>query len=514
VRLPILDLVVLSRITSLAIALAAAAGVAAALALHPVFWVPSSLLLTLTAVDLHFRLIQRRHTVLRNFGIFGWLRYLLESVGPELRQYWIASDIEERPFNRRQRAEVYRLAKAEDVQTAAFGSVQDDVGERILHSFYPLTPEELAPYAVTFGDGRDCPRPYTIHKPFLISAMSFGALGEAAVRALARGARRAGIPINSGEGGYPRHHLDEGADVIFQIGTGKFGVRTADGSLDDDQLRRIADDERVKMIELKLSQGAKPGRGGYLPGDKVTAEVAQLRGVRAGHAVHSPPRHPECASPLTTVRFLHHLQQVSRLPVGIKFCLGDDDELRELVDVMCASGVFPDYMVVDGSEGGTGAAPQGFMDHVGLPLFTALDLVVNALDSAGARARTKIIAAGRLIDPASQLKAFAHGADAVYTARGFLLALGCIQALSCNTGKCPVGIATHDPALQRGLDIEAKAARIFNYVDGLEKAFFELLAATGRRSPQDLSLAALAPHADSAAIAAPGAALAPAASGF
>ncbi len=324
-----------AHVILLTIVAGAATSLAAGLLIHPMFWFGTALFGPLLIAEVYCRFIQRRHAILRNFGFFGIVRYVLESVGPELRQYWIASDTEEKPFSRRERAEVYRYAKNAEVQSAAFGTQNTPLAqETIRHSMFPLSPGDLEPYSLTFGEERGCAHPFTITKPFMISAMSFGSLGERAVRALSRGARRADIPINSGEGGTPKHHLKEEPDIIFQMGTAKFGVCDEHGSLDEDKLRELSRSEFIKMIELKFSQGAKPGKGGLLPAAKVTREISELRGVPIGRDVQSPPRHAECDTLENTVRFIRRVQDVSELPVGIKFCLGSESEFRSLVQEM------------------------------------------------------------------------------------------------------------------------------------------------------------------------------------
>jgi len=306
------------------------------------------------------------------------------------------------------------------------------------------------------------------------------------VRALARGAKRAGIAMNTGEGGYPKYHLAEGGDLIFQMGTAKFGVRNDDATLNDDKLRQLAAEDSIKMIEVKFSQGAKPGKGGLLPKEKITKEISELRGVPMGKDVVSPPYHLECRDPASTVKFIRRVQEVSGLPVGIKLCLGQDTDLVGLLREMNKQGVCPDYLAIDGAEGGTGAAPKAFMDDFGVPLLEALPVVDARLREEGVRDKLKLFAAGKLISPGKQLLAMSLGADAVYSARGFMLALGCIQALQCNQNTCPVGITTHQAHLQKGLDIELKAERIYNYVHHLEHDWQEALAALGKRSFRDL----------------------------
>jgi len=439
-------------------------------------------------VDFAYRYVQTQHALLRNFGLLGQLRYLLESVGPEFRQYFFASDSEERPFSRVERSEVYRKAHGID-SASSFGSQNAfNVAEiKLRHSMFPVRKANLQPFALTFGEERGLSSAYTIRHHLLISGMSYGALSANAVRALARGAKLAGIPMNTGEGGYPLHHLAEGADLIFQIGTGKFGVRRDDATLDDDKLRALAGHHAVKMIEIKLSQGAKPGKGGLLPKEKLTREISRLRGVPLGQDLVSPPGQVECVDPASTVAFIRRIQDVSGLPVGIKLCLGSWNEFRALVDAMGSADHFPDYISIDGGEGGTGAAPRAFMDDLGLPLWTALRGAHELLLAAGVRDRLKLLAAGKLITPGRQITALALGADAIYTARGFLLALGCIQALQCSRNTCPAGITTHDPSLTRGIVVAEKAQRVKNYADALNHEFIELLGALGCRSADELT---------------------------
>lgn len=445
-------------------------------------------LLLLNLLNFSYRHIQRQHTLLRNFGIVAQLRYFMESIGPEMRQYLYTSDTEERPFNRLQRAEVYRKAKGLD-STSAFGSQQDfDQDEiKLRHSMFPTSVEQMKECDVVVGASRGLATAVHIRFPLIISAMSYGALSSKAVEALSRGAKAAGILMNTGEGGFPKYHLKGGADIIFQMGTGKFGVRQEDGSLDEAALKELADRPEVKMIEIKLSQGAKPGKGGILPAEKVSKEISDLRKVPMGEDVISPPAHSECTDAPSTVAFIKRVQDVSGLPVGIKLCLGRPSEFQVLVEAMQAADRFPDFITVDGAEGGTGAAPGAFMDSVGMPLFVALREVQRILVEAGVRDRVKLFASGKLIQPAIQIKALCLGADACCTARGFMLSLGCIQALQCNKNTCPIGITTHNPDLQRGFIVEEKAKRVANYVSGIRHDFDQLLAAVGVRCPEELN---------------------------
>lgn len=446
----------------------------------------------LTLINFFYLKIQRRHTLLANFGLIAQLRYMIESVGPEFRQYLFMSDTEEKPFNRVERSEVYRKAKGID-SSSAYGSLLNfsETEIKLRHSMYPIDKEQIQPFSLTFGEERGIAQSYTLHQPVVISAMSYGALGQQAIRSLARGAKKVGIPMNTGEGGFPKYHLMEGCDLIFQMGTAKFGVRNPDGTLNDQKLQEIAALPQVKMVEIKLSQGAKPGKGGLLPKEKITDEIAELRGVPLGQDVVSPSFHSECTTPEATVAFIRRVQQLCGLPVGIKLCLGCEEEFRQLIQAMKQANHYPDYISIDGAEGGTGAAPKAFMDDLGVPLFRALPLVQRILVEEGVRDRLKLMAAGKLINPGRQFMAMSMGADAVYTARGFMLALGCIQALACNNNTCPVGITTHDPHLQHGLDIEQKSQRVAAYVHSLAHDHQELLASLGKRSMAELSTANL-----------------------
>lgn len=456
--------------------------------ISPYFHIITAIFTLLALLNIYYFYIQKKHTLLANFGIIAQGRYLLESIGPELRQYLFSSDTEERPFNRVERSEIYRKSKGAN-DSAAFGSQLnfDDTEFKLLHSMYPIDKSEIDPFRIEFGKERNLKNSYAIKTPIMISAMSFGALGKNAVRALARGAKKAGIPICTGEGGYPKYHLMEGCDLIFQMGTAKFGTRDKDGTLDDAKLQALSALPQIKMIEIKLSQGAKPGKGGLLPKEKITKEIAELRNVPMDQDIVSPPYHSECKDAPSTVAFIKKIQTLSNLPVGIKLCIGRKSEFEALLSAMKKAKTYPDYIAIDGAEGGTGAATKSFLDDVGTPLFPALEFVESALKKAKIRDKLKLICAGKLISPGKQFAAMSLGADACYSARGFLLALGCIQALQCNKNTCPVGITTHSPHLQRGLDIEAKSNRIKNYVERLIHDYHELLAALGKTHYKDLS---------------------------
>ncbi len=446
-----------------------------------------TVLVPLNGLNIFYMYIQRQHALLANFGILALFRYLVESIGPEFRQYLYSSDTEEKPFNRMERADVYKKAKNRE-KSSAFGSLLDFDGQdfKLKHSFYPLSVKELKPFKVCFGEERTLKQSYSINKALMIGAMSYGALGKRAIRALSRGARKAAIPLNTGEGGYPKYHLMEGADLIFQMGTAKFGVRKEDGTFAPHLLEEIARKEAVKMVEIKFSQGAKPGKGGLLPKEKITPEIAELRKIPTGQDVVSPPGHLECYSAASTVKFIRQVQEVSALPTGIKFCLGSSKETGELFLEMKKQNIYPDFVSLDGSEGGTGAAPKTFMDDLGYPLFPALKEIKNLLKERQIQNRFKLVSSGRLIGAGRQMMALCMGASALYTARGFMLALGCIQALRCNNNTCPVGITTHSERLQHGLDVEEKSERVKNYALNLNHYHYEILAGMGKKRFSDL----------------------------
>ena len=441
----------------------------------PVIFYPLLCLFILNIYCLYF---QKKHTLLANFGILAFFRYFLEGIGPELRQYLYSSDIEERPFNRMERRDVYIKAKKEG-EASSFGSLLDFKHRNYIlkHSFYPKDKKTV--FSLTFGEEREIAKSYQLDKALLIGGMSYGSLGKRAVQALARGAKKAGLCMNTGEGGYPKYHLMEGCDLIFQMGTGKFGVRKENGDFDPDRLKSLSEKKEIKMIELKLSQGAKPGKGGLLPKEKITPEIAELRNIPLGKDLYSPPYHKECHSALSAIHFIRSLQDISQIPVGIKFCLGRQKELYDLFSTMKKENIFPDYIAIDGSEGGTGASPKTFMDDLGYDLQSALKIVTQMISELKIEGRFKILASGKLINSGAQIMAMALGAHAVYTARGFLLALGCIQSLRCHTNTCPTGITTHDPKLMKGLDIENKSERVKNYALHILKYNDELLGALG-----------------------------------
>ena len=432
---------------------------------------------------------QTKHAVRRNYPVIGRLRYYFEELGEFFRQYFFAMDREEMPFNRAERSWVYRAAKGLD-STVAFGSTKDlrPVGTVIfVNTAYPTLDEDAAqPCAVTIG--ADCEKPYRTAAIFNISGMSYGALSRPAVLALSKGAAKAGIWMNTGEGGLSPFHLEGGADLVFQIGTAKYGVRDDRGVLSDVKLRQVAAHERVRMFELKLSQGAKPGKGGILPAEKVTTEIAAIRGIPVGEASISPNRHLEINNEEELLDMIDRIRRVTGKPTGFKAVIGSADWLENLCLAIQERGLSsaPDFITVDSGDGGTGAAPMSLIDNVGLPLRESLPLLVDKLKEYGLRDRTKIVASGKLITPADAAWAICAGADFVISARGFMFALGCIQALQCNRNTCPTGVTTHDKHLQRGLDPTDKAERVRSYAENMHHELGVIAHSCGVIEPRRL----------------------------
>jgi len=413
---------------------------------------------------------QTRDAVRHNYPVIGRFRTIFTNLGEFFRQYFFAMDREEMPFNRAQREWVARAAAATD-NTVAFGSTRNlsYPGSVIfLNCPYPTLEEEaveMQPLQV----GPHCRTPYDAPSFFNISGMSFGALSTPAVQALSRGAKLAGCWINTGEGGLSPHHLSGGADVVMQIGTAKYGVRDSAGRLCDQRLREIAAIEQVRMFEIKLSQGAKPGKGGILPGIKVTEEIAQIRGIPAGEDSISPNRHPEIKHAGDLLDMVGHVRSVTGKPVGIKAVIGAWSWIEDMCEEIHVRGIesAPDFFTIDSGDGGTGAAPMPLIDNVGMLISESLPLVVDLLEKHGLKQRIRVIASGKLVNPAEVAWALAAGADFVVSARGFMFALGCIQALKCNRNTCPTGITTHNPRLQKGLDPADKAAKVANFCIGM-----------------------------------------------
>jgi glutamate synthase domain-containing protein 2 len=415
---------------------------------------------------------QTTHAIRRNYPVVGRFRYGFETMGEFFRQYFFAMDREELPFNRAERAWAYRAAKGVD-STVAFGSTRDlrPAGTAIfVNAPFPGLDDENRPTSpITIGPY--CRTPYSTDRFFHVSAMSFGAISRPAVIALSRGAKAAGCWLNTGEGGLAPYHLEGGADVVFQMGTAKYGVRDAEGGLDEGKLREIARHPQVKMIEVKLSQGAKPGKGGILPGTKVTAEIAAIRGIPPGQDSLSPNRHTEIRDGHELLDFLDRVRGITGKPVGFKTVIGSGDWLEDLFQEIRRRGVqsAPDFITLDSGDGGTGAAPMALIDNVGLPIRESLPIVVDLLHKYGLKERIRLVASGKLTTPANVAWALCIGADFVTSARGFMFALGCIQSLRCNKNTCPTGITTHDPHLQRGLVPADKAARVMRYQQNMEK---------------------------------------------
>jgi glutamate synthase domain-containing protein 2 len=432
---------------------------------------------------------QTQHAIRRNFPVLGRFRYFFEHMGEFFRQYFFAMDREEMPFNRAQRSWVYRAAKGVDT-TVAFGSTRDlrPTGTPIFVNCPWPTLEEDAVETETRLIGPYCRYPYETASLFNVSGMSYGAISRPAVRALSKGAAKAGIWMNTGEGGLSPYHLEGGCDIVFQIGTAKYGVRDKAGNLDDGKLREIAAHERVRMFEIKLSQGAKPGKGGILPGGKVTEEIARIRGIEPGQDSISPNRHPDIDCVDDLLRMIGHVREVTGKPVGFKTVVGAYGWLDNLFAEIRERGIesAPDFITLDCAEGGTGAAPQSLIDFVGLPVRESLPMVVDMLDKHGLRPRIRVIASGKLINPSEVALALCAGADFVTSARGFMFALGCIQALQCNKNTCPTGITTHDRKLQRGLDPADKAERVYRYATAMHKEIGIIAHSCGVREPRGL----------------------------
>jgi glutamate synthase domain-containing protein 2 len=434
-----------------------------------------------------YDLVQRSHAVRRNYPIIGNLRWLFESIRPEIRQYLIEGENEQAPFSRSQRSLVYARSKNEGSELA-FGTLLDvyeNGYEFMAHSARPAPPADPATFRIPIG-GSECEKPYSA-STFNISAMSFGSLSANAILALNKGAKLGGFAHDTGEGSISRYHREHGGDLIWELGSGYFGCRTADGNFDPASFEEKASAEQVKMIEIKLSQGAKPGHGGILPGAKVTAEIAAARGVPMGEDCLSPARHRAFSNPLEMMRFIAQLRKLSGgKPVGFKLCLGHPWEFMGIVKAMRETGVTPDFIVVDGAEGGTGASPLEFSNHVGVPLREGLLFVHNILVGTGLRERIRIGAAGKVVSAFDIATLMALGADWTNAGRGFMFAIGCIQSLSCNTNTCPTGVATQDPTRQRALVVADKAQRVLNFHRNTLRALSEMIAAAGLEHPSQI----------------------------
>lgn len=433
---------------------------------------------------------QTKDAIRRNYPVIGRFRYLFSTLGEFFRQYFFAMDREEMPFNRAEREWVNKSSRAID-NTMAFGSTKNisPPGTPLfINCPFPTLDEHASiPPAVLIGPY--CREPYETASVINISGMSFGAISKPAVRALSKGAKLAGCWMNTGEGGLSSHHLEGGCDIVFQIGTAKYGVRNTDGKLDDDKLREIANLPQLKMFEIKMSQGAKPGKGGILPGKKVTAEIAKIRGIEVGKDSISPNRHPEVGNMKELLSFIKHVREVTGKPTGFKVVIGSDGWLKQMCEEIQQDGIesAPDFITIDSCDGGTGAAPMPLMDDVGLPIKESLPMVVDILSQYGLRERIRIIASGKLITPSGVAWALCSGADFITSARGFMFSLGCIQALKCNKNTCPTGITTHDKHLQKGLNIEEKSVRVKNFTAKIHYGIGLISHSCGVKHPRELS---------------------------
>ncbi|WP_439610928.1 FMN-binding glutamate synthase family protein [Reyranella sp.] len=432
-----------------------------------------------------FDYYQTRHAVLRNYPIAAHLRFIFEAIRPEMRQYFFEGEKDGMPFPRDRRAIVYQRAKLV-LDVRPFGTNHDVYAEGyewMTHSISP-TPVSKEPFRIAIG-GPDCTQPYSA-SIFNISAMSFGALSANAIRALNGGAKLGGFAHDTGEGGYSPYHREGGGDIIWEIGSGYFGARNADGTFSAEKFAAGAANPQVKMVELKLSQGAKPGHGGVLPAPKVSEEIALTRGVPVGEDCISPSHHTAFSTPIEMMQFIAEMRRLSGgKPAGFKLCVGHEWEFMAICKAMLETGIYPDFIVVDGKEGGTGAAPMEFLDHVGKPMRQGLHIVHNAMVGIGARHRIKIGVAGKIITAFDIIRAMALGADWCNSARGFMFAVGCIQSQSCHTDRCPTGVATQDPTRQRALVVPDKMERVVNFHRATLHELAELTAAAGLDHPTD-----------------------------
>jgi glutamate synthase domain-containing protein 2 len=432
-------------------------------------------------------LTQKSHAVLRNYPISAHMRFLLEEIRPEMRQYFFESEKDGMPFSRDTRALVYQRAKMV-LDKRPFGTQEDvyrDGYEWMHHSVAPKAHSDGEKFRITIG-GPDCARPYSA-SVFNISAMSFGALSPNAVRALNAGAKKGDFAHDTGEGGVSPYHRENGGDIIWEVGSGYFGCRNRDGSFNPDEFARVASDDQIKMVELKISQGAKPGHGGVLPAAKVSEEISKIRGVAMGEDCISPATHRAFSTPLEMMAFIDEMRKLSGgKPAGFKLCIGHPWEFLAICKAMLESGIYPDFIVIDGNEGGTGAAPLEFMDHLGMPMREGVSFVHSALIGIGARDRIKLGASGKIATAFDMARAMAIGADWCNSARGFMFSLGCIQSLSCHTDRCPTGVTTQDPTRARALVVPHKIERVYNYHHATLHALAELLGAAGLEHPQQL----------------------------
>jgi len=436
-------------------------------------------------------ILQKKHTINNNFPVLGHFRYLLESIRPEIMQYFVETDTEGRPINRIFRSLIYQRAKKVN-DTAPFGTQMDVYRsgyEWMNHSMYAKHADLSLEHPRTIVGGPDCKKPYSASL-LNISAMSFGSLSKNAIMALNKGAKIGNMYHNTGEGAISPYHQREGGDLTWQIGTGYFGCRTDDGNFDPEKFAEKAIMDQVKMIEIKISQGAKPGHGGILPAAKNTPEIAAIRGVKAHIDVHSPPAHSAFDSPTGLMNFIKELRDLSGgKPIGFKLCIGRTSEFTQLCDAMLETGIKPDFITVDGGEGGTGAAPIEFSNSLGMPLRDGLVFAHDTLVGYDLKKDIKIIASGKILTGFHMVRAFALGADLCNSARAMMMSIGCIQALQCNNNSCPVGIATQNKSLTKGLNVAEKAQRVANFHDGTVVSLLELVAASGLSHPDEIKRA-------------------------
>lgn len=448
------------------------------------FWVPLVIFGIASLIGIR-DMTQDHHSVLRNYPVLGHIRFLLESIRPEIRQYLIESDRDEEPFSRETRSLVYQRAKGQE-DKRPFGTK-----ERVYEAGYQWLTHSIQSRHITDCDfrvrigGPACQHPYDA-SIYNISAMSFGALSANAISALNRGAKMGGFAHDTGEGGVSRYHREGGGDLIYEIGSGYFGCRNDAGEFDPEKFAKTAREPQVKLIEIKLSQGAKPGHGGMLPASKISEEIAEARGIPMDQDCVSPPSHNAFSTPLELVDFIGRLRELSGgKPVGFKLCIGHRREFMCIVKAMLERDIVPDFIVVDGKEGGTGAAPLEFANHVGMPMVEGLTFVHNTLRGAGIRDQVKIGAAGKLVSAFDIARALALGADWANSARGFMFAIGCIQAQACHTNHCPVGVATQDKLRQRALNVDDKSQRVANFHRNTLHALGEMTGAAGLDNPSD-----------------------------
>lgn len=431
---------------------------------------------------------QKKHAIKNNFPVIGRLRYVLESFRPEIQQYFVETDTEGTPINRVFRSLIYSRAKAVN-DTTPFGTKADvyRVGyECMAHSMYPKHHDEVEQNPKVLFGGKDCKQPYNA-SILNISAMSFGSLSKNAILALSKGAKLGGFAHNTGEGGLSPYHLEGGGDLIWQVGTGYFGCRTKDGNFCPDTFHKKAVIDNVKMIEIKLSQGAKPGHGGILPASKNTEEIAKIRDVEPHTDILSPPYHTAFNDAEGLLHFVKQLRELSvGKPVGFKLCVGSKEEFIEVCEAMKKTQIFPDFITVDGGEGGTGAAPVEFSNSIGLPLREGLAFVVDSLIKYNFKNNIRVIASGRVFSAFHIIRLIALGADTVNSARAMMMAIGCIQALQCNTNTCPVGVATQDKSLMKGLDVNDKFVRVANFHKKTVNSYSEMIAAAGLRNGDEI----------------------------